>query len=87
MKTTRLTRRGLGRGLLGAASATFATGILGQPAKAAEFDFKLGVKYVGNPLLDDPAEPVTFANVLLREQTCCFSSRAGCRFGSSAPPG
>ena len=43
MKTTRLTRRGLGQGLLGAASAIFATGILGQPAKAAEFDFKLGV--------------------------------------------
>jgi len=44
MKTTRLTRRGLGKGLLGAASATFATGILGKPAKAAaEFDFKLGV--------------------------------------------
>jgi TRAP-type C4-dicarboxylate transport system substrate-binding protein len=44
MKTTRLTRRGLGQGLSGAASATFTTGILGQPAKAAaEFDFKLGV--------------------------------------------
>jgi len=44
MKTTRLTRRGLGQGLLGAACATFTTGILGQPAKAAaEFDFKLGV--------------------------------------------
>ncbi|SDK10519.1 MULTISPECIES: TRAP transporter substrate-binding protein [Bradyrhizobium] len=41
MKTTKLTRRGL----LGAASATWATAILGQPAKAAaaEFDFKLGV--------------------------------------------
>ena len=42
MKTTKLTRRGL----LGAASATAATVILGQPAKAAaaaEFDFKLGV--------------------------------------------
>jgi len=40
MKTTDLTRRGL----LGAASATWATAILGQPAKAAaEFDFKLGV--------------------------------------------
>lgn len=40
MKTTDLTRRGL----LGAASATWATTILRQPAKAAaEFDFKLGV--------------------------------------------
>ena len=42
MKTTDLTRRGL----LGAASATWATAILRQPAKAAaaaEFDFKLGV--------------------------------------------
>jgi len=40
MKTTNLTRRRL----LGAASATAATAILGQPAKAAaEFDFKLGV--------------------------------------------
>jgi tripartite ATP-independent transporter DctP family solute receptor len=42
MKTTKLTRRGL----LGAASATWATAILGHPAKAAsaaEFDFKLGV--------------------------------------------
>jgi tripartite ATP-independent transporter DctP family solute receptor len=40
MKTTKLTRRGL----LGAASATWATAILRQPAKAAaEFDFKLGV--------------------------------------------
>jgi tripartite ATP-independent transporter DctP family solute receptor len=40
MKTTKLTRRGL----LGAASATWATAILGQPARAAaEFDFKLGV--------------------------------------------
>src|ERR1700724_3985353 len=41
MKTTKLTRRGL----LGAASATWATAILGQPAKAAaaEVDFKLGV--------------------------------------------
>src|SRR3979490_727166 len=41
MKTTKLTRRGL----LGAASATWATAILRQPANAAaaEFDFKLGV--------------------------------------------
>jgi tripartite ATP-independent transporter DctP family solute receptor len=41
MKTTKLTRRGL----LGAASATAASAILGRPAKAAaaEFDFKLGV--------------------------------------------
>lgn len=41
MKTTKLSRRGL----LGAASATAATAILGQPGKAAtaEFDFKLGV--------------------------------------------
>jgi TRAP-type transport system periplasmic protein len=40
MKTTTLTRRGL----LGAASATWATAILRQPAKAAaEFDLKLGV--------------------------------------------
>src|SRR5882757_6512797 len=42
MKTTKLTRRGL----LRAASATWATAILGHPAKAAsaaEFDFKLGV--------------------------------------------
>jgi tripartite ATP-independent transporter DctP family solute receptor len=41
MKTTDLTRRGL----LGAASATAASAILGQPTKAAaaEFDFKLGV--------------------------------------------
>ncbi|MEP6838048.1 MAG: TRAP transporter substrate-binding protein [Bradyrhizobium sp.] len=45
MKTTGLTRRGLlGRGLLGVASVTWATSILGKPAKAAaEFDFKLGV--------------------------------------------
>ncbi|MEO8317278.1 MAG: TRAP transporter substrate-binding protein [Bradyrhizobium sp.] len=45
MKTARLTRRGLlGRGLLGVASATWATSILGKSAKAAaEFDFKLGV--------------------------------------------
>jgi tripartite ATP-independent transporter DctP family solute receptor len=40
MKTTKLTRRGL----LGAASATWATAFLGRPARAgAEFDFKLGV--------------------------------------------
>ena len=40
MKTTKLTRRSL----LGAASATAASAILGQGAKAAaEFDFKLGV--------------------------------------------
>lgn len=41
MKTTKMTRRGL----LGAASATVASAILGSRAKAAaaEFDFKLGV--------------------------------------------
>jgi tripartite ATP-independent transporter DctP family solute receptor len=40
MKTMKITRRGL----LGAASATWATSILAQPARAAaEFDFKLGV--------------------------------------------
>src|SRR3954453_23887769 len=40
MKTTKLTRRGL----LGAASATWATAFLGRPARAgAQFDFKLGV--------------------------------------------
>jgi TRAP-type transport system periplasmic protein len=31
------------RGLLGSASATWATALMGKPARAAEFDFKLGV--------------------------------------------
>ena len=40
MKTTKLTRRGL----LGAASAAWATTVLPKPASAsAEFEFKLGV--------------------------------------------